>query len=318
MKTNKEVNDILAKKLARKDENVVTTNVAELNKLSNQLIKSEAGREKIAQMIRPFFKQKMDYQGFARQLAVVEDASDGMPLWYEKDYPDLPAIKAAENGSVGIVDLSVDRVVLSDDDEFELMSLPMIPLKTVFIRTFKTLDRLKVKTEYGLRIKEDLMFLALLDAATLLDAGNDVITSAGGFTKRLLNRAMSLIEQHRLKCHAVICGAKAIADLRSWQYEYTGPVMIQQILESGYAGQMYGGLDWYVTDQIAEGDVFIVTTPEYLAWIPFRTEVEVDPIYLKTENLIGFKAYILEAMLVHNPLGVAKIEFTVDTANIYA
>lgn len=296
----------------------MANNIELLNKQAKELIKTEAGQAKLAQLLRPFFKQKMDYMGIARKLLYVDDVSDGAPVFYEKDFPDIPAIKAAHNGTTIFTDLSAERVVLTDADEMELQSMPMVTLKNVFQRTFKVLDRLKVKTEFGLRIKEDLIFFSLLEAAVNLPEGNGTITSTGGFTKRLLNKAISEIEKHRLTASAVICSAKAIADVRSWEYKDTGPVAIQQVLENGYVGKIYGGLDWYVTDQIDLGSVYVVASPEYLGYLPYRTEVEVDPLFLKTQNLIGFKAYVLEAMVITNPYGVAKIEFTPDTNDIYA
>ncbi|MCK4819667.1 hypothetical protein KA005_28130, partial [bacterium] len=84
--------DILAKKLAKK-EVPQELDVREMNKTAKELVTTDEGQRKLAQMMRPVFKKKMDYLGFARNLAVVEDCSDGAPLWHEKDYTDIPAVR---------------------------------------------------------------------------------------------------------------------------------------------------------------------------------------------------------------------------------
>lgn len=39
--------------------------------------------------------------------------------------------------------------------------------------------------------------------------------------------------------------------------------------ETGYLGNLWGA-DFYVSDQVAYGTMYVMTSPKFLAWMPFR------------------------------------------------
>jgi len=37
------------------------------------------------------------------------------------------------------------------------------------------------------------------------------------------------------------------------------------------------GADFYVSDQVAYGTMYVMTSPKFLAWMPFRRDTQVIP-----------------------------------------
>ena len=65
-------------------------------------------------------------------------------------------------------------------------------------------------------------------------------------------------------------------DIRSWEWTVLDQLALQEIRETGYLGNLWGA-DFYVSDQVAYGTMYIMTSPKFLAWMPFRRDTQVIP-----------------------------------------
>jgi len=84
---------------------------------------------------------------------------------------------------------------------------------------------------------------------------------------------------------------------------------LQEIRETGYLGNLWGA-DFYVSDQVQHGTMYIMTTPKFLAWMPFRRDTQVIPADDPDNTWLGFVGYELLGMTVFNSRGVTKLTFT--------
>jgi len=51
---------------------------------------------------------------------------------------------------------------------------------------------------------------------------------------------------------------------------------MQIVRETGYLGQ-YWGADIYVTDQLSDGQAYVLGTPKFNAWLPIRKDMDIIP-----------------------------------------
>jgi len=73
-------------------------------------------------------------------------------------------------------------------------------------------------------------------------------------------------------------------DIRSWEWTVLDQLALQEIRETGYLGNLWGA-DFYVSDQVAYGTMYIMTSPKFLAWMPFRRDTQVIPAILITASI---------------------------------
>lgn len=242
---------------------------------------TEAGLRKIAANMANPVRFYLDYKGIFRKFAVVEQIPDGVPMIYDRDFPDVPAVKVGPGGAAAMIEMVAQRVEL---EPFEIIARPKVPYRELFNRRFRALDRAKDKLIWGMELREDLIGFSLLDTAWA--AGPNVgVTVAGALTKAALADAFAQIERHRLPVASVLMSAYGTRDIRSWEWTVLDQLALQEVRETGYLGNLWGA-DFYVTDQITEpGRMYIMTTPKFLAWMPFRRDTQVIPADKKLSRL---------------------------------
>lgn len=160
-----------------------------------------------------------------------------------------------------------------------------------------------------MELREDLIGFSLL--ATAWAAGpNAGVTVAGALTKAALADAFAQIERWRLPVASVLMSAYGTRDIRSWEWTVLDQLALQEIRETGYLGNLWGA-DFYVSDQVDYGTMYIMTTPKFLAWMPFRRDTQVIPADDPDNTWLGFVGYELLGMTVFNSRGVTRLTFTV-------
>ena len=267
---------------------------------------TEAGLRKIAANMANPVRFYLDYRGIFRKFAVVEQIPDGVPMIYDRDFPDVPAVKVGVHGSASMIEMIAQRVEL---EPFEIMARPKVPYRELFNRRFRALDRAKDKLIMGMELREDLIGFSLL-ATAWAAGGNAGVTVAGALTKAALADAFAQIERWRLPVAQVLMSAYGTRDIRSWEWTVLDQLALQEIRETGYLGNLWGA-DFYVSDQVANGTMYIMTTPKFLAWMPFRRDTQVIPADDPDNAWLGFVGYELLGMTVFNSNGVTRLTFTV-------
>lgn len=199
----------------------------------------------------------------------------GVPIIYDKDLPQVPAIAVAENGSCNQVQMYGLRVELTP---FETICRVRIPYAELYQRRFRALDRAKDRLIEGMQLREDLIIFSAL--ATASAVSNTAVTVTGALSRDGLAKAVAQIEQNRLVAGSILMTAFGTMGIRRFQYQELDQVGMQMVRESGYLGSIWG-IDFYVTDQLANGQLYVMATPKFNAWLALRKEADIIP----AENL---------------------------------
>jgi hypothetical protein len=287
--------------------------LAEKEQILTRYLTTVGGLNKIAANLANPVRRKLDYKGIMRKFFVVELMEAGIPLIFDRDLPEVPCVKVAQNGTVNAVEMFAERVEVQD---FEVAGRPKIPYRELYVRRFRALDRAKDRLIEGMQLREDLIGLSLLAAAittngTLPAADNPptvVANSTNGFDRNGLRQAFAEIEDNRLIVGSVLMSAFGTAGLRGWEFQDLDQVGMQEVRESGYLGRMWGA-DFYVTDQVADGTSYILAQDKFLGWWPIRKDTDVIPADDPDNLRLGFVGYELIGMFVHNTLGVNSFTF---------
>lgn len=67
----------------------------------------------------------------------VTDCPDGVPMIYDKDFPEVPAVKVGRGGTARMIEMEAERVEL---EPFEIVARPKIPYRELYNRRFRALD----------------------------------------------------------------------------------------------------------------------------------------------------------------------------------
>lgn len=287
------------------DRQVQMRRLAQKEQTVSRLLGTEAGLRRLgANMANPV-RKRLDYKGIFRKFTVVEQIPDGVPMFYDKDFPEATAIKIGRGGSARIIEMVGERVTL---EEFEIVTRPKIPYRELYVRRFRALDRTNDRLTEGMQLREDLLGFGLLETAANLAGGNTPQVTPGTLDRTILAKAFAQVEQRRLQVGGVLMSAFGTMGIRRWDWQNLDQVAMQEVRETGYLGDMWGA-QFYVSDQIPAGVVYILTTPKFLSWMPIRKETEVIPADDPDNVRLGFVGYELLGMTVHNSWGVCKLTF---------
>jgi len=243
------VGNAVARTLASQQTPAMTSRAERQRKYASALKKeaalaraltSEAGLRKIAASMANPVREMLDYKGICRKFAVIEQIPDGVPMIYDKDFPEVPAAKIANDGAVSMIELEGERVTL---EPFEIVARPKVPYRQLFNRRFRALDRAKDRLIQGVELREDLTFFSLLESAFQagVTAGyHTEVTIPGPLTKAGLADAFAQLENTRLPVASVLMSAYGTRDIRSWEWTVLDQLALQEIRETGYLGSLWG------------------------------------------------------------------------------
>lgn len=271
----------------------------------SRVMQSEMGLRKIAANMANPVRQRLDFKGIFRKFIVVEQMPDGVPLIYDRDLPEVPAVKIGKGGSMRMVEMTGRRIELT---EFEIAANPKVPYKELYIRRFRALDRTKDRLIEGMELREDLIGYGLLETASALT--NTPIAVGTIMSRDALARCFTEVEKHRLVVSSVLMSPYGTQGLRRWLFQELDQVGMQEVRESGYLGSMWGA-DFYVSDQVTAGVLYILTTPKFLGWMPIRKDADVIPADDPDNLRLGMVGYELIGLTVHNSRGVQKLTHSI-------
>jgi hypothetical protein len=196
----------------------------------------------------------------------------GVPIIYDRDLPAVPAIKVALQGSCNQAMMYGTRIDLTANT-FETICRTRVPYSELYTRRFRVLDRTKDRIIEGMQKREDLIIFSAMAAAATY---NTAVTDTGALSKSGLAMAASQVEKNRLVVGSILMTAFGVSGIRRFQYLNLDQVGMQIIRESGYLGQMWGA-DFYVTDQLSNGQAYLMSTPKFNAWMPIRKDTDIIP-----------------------------------------
>lgn len=273
-------------------------------------LETESGLRKIAANMANPVRQKLDYKGIFRKFCVVEQMPDGVPLIFDRDLPQVPAVKVGKFGTSRIVEMTGSRTEL---EPFEIVARPKIPYSELYNRRYRALDRAKDRLIEGMELREDLIGFGLFDSAftagSALGDGPVLQTTAGPLDRDPLAKTFTQLEKNRLVAAAVLMSPFGTQGIRRLDFQNLDQVGMQEVRETGYLGSIWGA-DFYVSDQVTAGTAYVLAPPKFLAWMPVRKDVDVIPADDPDHLRLGFVGYELIGLTVHNVYGVAKLTFS--------
>jgi hypothetical protein len=300
-----------------------TLSATEKNQLVNQLFSDPTGRglKRIAYAMTEPLRTKLDYVGIGRKLIETDLLPQGVLAEYDKDFPEVPAIKISARGNPPTVESWSDRVEVPT---FEIATVRTIKYQEISQRRFNALDRTKNKAAFELKIAEDDVIFSAINTAATTANQNTVVS--GNLSRASLATAFANVEAQRLAVGNILMHPYGFRGIRgTWTQADLDQVNMQGLVETGWAASLWNS-KIFVTDrlnQLATGfttalgaattagsgayTVFVLALPAQLGRFPIRYDVEVKPFDYPPERQVVFSVYESIGVTVFNATGVATV-----------
>jgi len=233
-----------------------------------------------AEMI-PLILDRLDYEGFIRQVFRTHQLAQGQINSYEKDV-NVTALVIHEDGQ------TIESVVKGNrifPPEFLVTAMPKITISEIATRQYDIVDRTHDKTTFQIMLTEDRNGLRELYQSATLE--NSLINVTSTISKSVLETLQYEVERHRLLVDKFIMNRAELGDLKkninAIDYD---PITSRDLLLTGIFGSIWG-VNIYVTAgvdeagienvSVPEGMIFAVTEGRYLGAMPIRVDLTVLP-----------------------------------------
>lgn len=286
-----------------------TLSATDKEMIVSQLFKDPSGRglKRVAYAMTEPLRTKLDYIGIGRKLIETDLLPQGVPAHYDKDFPEIPAVKVSARGNPPTVEGFADRVEV---ETFEIATVRSIKYQEISIRRFNALDRTKNKAAFELKIAEDDAIFSAINTAATTSALNTNVS--GNLSRASLATAFANVEGGRLAVGNVLMHPVGFRGIRgTWTNADLDQVNIQGLVETGWMASVWNS-KIYVTDrldQISNGKnlVYVLALPTQLGRFPIRYDVEVKPFDYPPERVVMFSVYENVGITVYNTAGVATV-----------
>ncbi len=275
-------------------------------KVIGSLMKTAAGRKKVASALQEPLKQLKDYVSTGRKAFIIDELAQGAEPVYDKDI-DTVAYVVGEKGE------SIQTVIKGDRIRvplFELTSLPTIPMTQVKERRFDVINRVKTKVKDELFREEDKLIFAAMSTAGINNTDNVPLSVAkASFGMDTLADELAKIESHDLTVKNIFMNPDVYPVFRKAGRDYIDPVTQRDLLRTGLVG-MYSGCNIYRTSSVPSGTVYLVAEPEYFGVIPVKIDLTVLPADEPRKREFGWSVFEEIGIGIHNSKGISMISIT--------
>lgn len=282
--------------------------LADKEGLVNSILNDPSGRSlrRLAYAMTEPLRVRLDYVGIGRKLIQTDLLPQGVIPRYDKDFPEVPAVKVSARGNPPTVSSYSEYEEVAT---FDIATLRSIKYSEISIRRFNALDRTKNKAAFELKIAEDdIIFSAIDTAATTSGLNTNVATS---ISRNALATAFADVETNRLQVANILTHPKVFRGIRgTWTQADLDQVNMQGLLETGWFASIWGAKIW-VSDRLSQlsngtNKAFILANKEQLGRFPIRYDVEIKPFDYPPERIVMFSVYENVGVLVYNSNGCAK------------
>jgi len=268
-------------------------------------------RLKFGSAMIPLVLERLDYEGFCRQVYRTHNVPQGAVISYEKDV-NVTALVTNEDGATIGHRVEGDRVFIP---EFLVTSMPKITISQIAQRQFDIVERTHEKTTRQIMLTEDRMALKQLYKASSIE--NDVLNITSSVSKGVLENLQYEVERHRLRVEKFLMNRQELGDLKKNINAIDfDPITSRDVLLTGIFGSIWGiniyitaGVDEQGIENVAvpEGMIFAVTEGRYLGAMPVRVELSVFPADQFVHGTPSYGWLFLEQIgqVVLNPRSVA-------------
>ena len=253
-----------------------------------------ANRQKFAAAMIPLILERLDYEGFGRQVLMTHEVPQGQIINYEKDV-NIAAVVIQEDGQTPEARVKGDRIF---PPTFQIVANPRIPLNEIYQRQFDIVDRTHDKALFQIMLQEDRAVMSALYAAANIENTTTTITTTVG--KTVINALAEMVERHRLLVDKFLMNRAELTDLRNnINVIDFSPEISRDVLLTGIFGQVYGynifisaGIDEPNKQNVSvvPGMVIAVASPNMTGAMPIRMGLQVMPAdqYVNNKAEVGF------------------------------
>lgn len=275
-----------------------------------ELLKTAAGRAKLAASMTQPLRTRRDFMSVARKTYLVEQLPEGALAVYDKD-PDVTAFMVSEEGE-NIVSVVKPRRV--NVPLFEIAANPEIPLTQIRERRFDLIERSQDLGRAMVQAEEDQRAFAIMDMVAVngfdsIGAVNPDIPVVAPINGAVLADAFAQVERHDLRVARVYMNAKDYADMRKFGRDILDMEAQATLLKTGLVGTIWGA-QVIVSRIVPAGTVYVCCEPEMFGRIPVRIELTVLSADDPKTRMVGFSMFENLGIMCHNPRGLARLSVT--------
>jgi len=277
-----------------------------------QILKTAAGRQKLATALGPSLRRRRDYMSIARKALMVETLPDGALPIYDKEFDEtgrsfVEAFVVGEQGGDIVKLVNPLRVTVPT---FEITANPMIPITQIKERRFDIVSRALNLAKAEIGATEDAYIFSLFDniatAATGKSPDDPVynVTLAGasgaGVDVNDLADCFGQVQRHDLSVAYLFMNPRNYTDILKWTDTTVDRETQRHLLKTGIMGYLWGATILQ-SRKVTYGNVYILADAEFLGVIPERVPLTVLSADRPDLRQIGFSIFEIAGFLVFNP-----------------
>ncbi len=282
--------------------------VATRDKYIGELIKTAAGRHRLAASMTQPLRLRRDYTAIGRKTFLVEQLPDGALSIYDKD-PDVTAFVVGEEGETIMAVVKPRRVIFP---LFEIASGPQIPLTQIKERRYDLITRAQELARAQIQAAEDERVFAVLDAIatngfdSLPGQTNPDIPVVAPISSAVLADAFGRIERHDIRVARIYMNAVDYTDIRKFGRDILDIESQAELLKTGLQAYLWGAQ--IITSRLVPaGTVYVCGEPEMFGRIPVRTELTVLSNDNPGARTIGFSVFENLGIGAFNPRALVRL-----------
>ena len=295
-----------------------------------QILKTAAGRQKLAAALGPSLRRRRDYMSIARKALMVETLPDGALPIYDKEFDEtgrsfVEAFVVGEQGGDIVKVVNPLRVTVPT---FEIVSNPMIPITQIKERRFDVVSRALNLAKAEVGATEDAFVFNLLQgidnsatgsfsADPIYNASIDITVDGStatatweyGLTIEPFADSFGMVQRHDLSVAYIFMNPRDYVDILKWKDSNVDRETQRHLLKTGIMGYLWGATILQ-SRKVVYGDVWVLADAEFLGVIPERVPLTVLSADRPDLRQIGFSVFEILGFLIFNPSGVNKIQIT--------
>ena len=252
---------------------------AQKQRMMSELLRTQAGRKRIAANIIEPLRAVRDYVSVGRKALLIDELPDGALPIYDKD-PEINGFVVGEEGS------SIQQIVKSDRilvPTFELATYPKVPFTQIRQRRYDVPKRIREKSRSEIFRAEDKLIFAAFDTANAATDSTDqrqastVANWTGDTAMDSLTELYSLIEVHGLRVDKLYMNAFNFKVIRQAGRDYMDFETSERVVEDWIHGNPLGRPVCIYPQKSLRDLVYACTEPEYLGVLPVQIDLTVLP-----------------------------------------
>jgi len=284
-----------------------------------QLLKTAAGRQKLAAALGPSLRRRRDYLSIARKALMVETLPDGALPIYDKEFDEtgrsfIESYVVGEEGGDVIVRRNPKRVMVPT---FEIASNPMIPITQIKERRFDIVARALNLSKATIGETEDKYIFKLLDVIATKNTANgaamtdpvknpDIMLGSNAITVNALATGFGQVQRHDLPIAWIFMNPVDYVDILKWTDNNVDRETQRKMLKTGVVGYIWGATILQ-SRLVTIGCFYILAENEFLGVMPERIPLTVMSADAPQLRQIGFSVFEVLGVLIFNPSGVQRM-----------